>query len=252
MSSETEFNPQNKVRRRSAWLGPLALVLLFLVGMLVLSLFFRVSTIEVVNASEYSDEEIIQASGVELGANLFFVDRFKAASMIFSDLPYMDTVSIRRQLPGKIIIQAEGSAPVAYLALDEEYWLLDRWGKMLGTVSQTEAEKYPEIRHLEPLTAIAGTDMMVEGDNEARLAYYVELLTPLQAEGVLPYIQWIDLRTVSNPSLRLDGRITVYLGEKDSVDYKVALLRDVTEKLSRDDTGTLYYAGGNAWTFSPD
>ena len=51
MSSEVENTPQNKVRRRSAWLGPLALVLLFLVVMLVLSLFFRVSSIEVVNAS---------------------------------------------------------------------------------------------------------------------------------------------------------------------------------------------------------
>ena len=253
MSAETENNtPNNKVRRRSAWLGPLALVLLFLVGMLVLSLFFRVSFIEVVNASEYSDEEIIRASGVEKGANLFFVDRFKAASMIFSDLPYMDTVSIRRQLPGKIIIQAEGSAPVAYMSLDEEYWLLDRFGKPLGTVSRTEAEKYAEIRNLEPYTVIAGTEMLVEGDNEARLAYYAALLTPLQAEGMLPYIQWIDLKNVSNPSLRLDGRINVFLGTQEDMAYKIALLRDVTEKLSRDDTGTLYYASGNTWTFSPD
>ena len=252
MNSEPGFNPQNKVKRRSAWAGPLALVLLFLVAVLVLSLFFRVSSIEVVNASEYTAEEIIRASGIEKGANLFFVDRFKAASMIFSDLPYMDTVSIRRQLPGKIIIQAEGSAPAAYLELDGECWLIDRWGKMLGTVSALEAGGYPEIRNLEPITAIAGTDMIVEGDNEERLAYLSELLSPLQAEGMLPYVQWIDLKTLSNPSLRLDGRITVYLGERDALDYRVALLRDVTERLSREDTGTLYYAGGNAWTFSPD
>ena len=29
MSTEAESNPRNKVRRRSAWAGPLALVLLF-------------------------------------------------------------------------------------------------------------------------------------------------------------------------------------------------------------------------------
>ncbi len=252
MSTEAESNPRNKVRRRSAWAGPLALVLLFLMAMLVISLFFRVSVIEVVNASEYTDAEIIQASGIDKGANLFVVDRVKAASMIFSDRPFMDTVSIRRQIPGKIIIQAEGSAPVVYLSLDEEYWLLDRRGKMLGTVTQTEAEKYPEIRNLEPITAIAGTEMMVEGADEARLAYMTELLTPLKAEGMLPYIQWIDLKNTANPSLRLDGRILVYLGEMSDTAYKVALLRDVTEKLSREDTGTLYFAGGNTWTFSPD
>jgi len=252
MSAETNFQPQNRPRRRSAWLGPLTLALVFLVVMLVLSLFFRVSAVEVVNASEYTDEEIIRASGIEEGANLFFVDRFKAASMIFSELPYMDTVSIRRQLPNRIIIQAEGSAPVAYLELDGEFWLLDRRGKMLGTVGQTEAEAYTEIRNLEPLTAIAGVDMIVEGANEERLAWLNDLLTPLRAEGLLPYIGWVDLQNVTNPSLRFDDRITVYLGERERVDFKAALLRDVTTRLSTDDSGTLYYAGGNSWTFSPD
>ena len=133
MASEMEFSQHNKVKRRSPWHGPMVLVLLFFVVILVMSLAFRVSKIEVINASEYTDEEIINASGVERGANLFFVDRFKAASMIFSDLPYMDTVSITRQLPNKIVIQAEGSAPAAYMVIDEEYWLLDRSGKMLGT-----------------------------------------------------------------------------------------------------------------------
>ena len=252
MNEDTGLRAQNRPRRRSAWMGPMTLVLLFLVAVLVISLFFRVSEIAVINASEYSDEEIIRASGIEEGANLFCVDRFRAASMIFSDLPYMDTVSIRRQMPNKIIIQAEGSAPVACIHLDEEYWLLDRQGKMLGSVSQTEAEKYPEIRNLEPLTALAGVDMIVEGVNEARLAYYVRLLTPLRAEGLLPYIQWIDLKNVANPVLRFDNRIDVYMGETDNMDYEVALLRDVTTRLSTDDSGVLYYVGGNSWTFSPD
>lgn len=88
MASEMEFSQHNKVKRRSPWHGPMVLVLLFFVVILIMSLAFRVSKIEVINASEYTDEEIINASGVERGANLFFVDRFKAASMIFSDLPY--------------------------------------------------------------------------------------------------------------------------------------------------------------------
>ena len=144
---ENVFNPQSKVKRRGLYYGPMTLVLIFLVIMIVLSLFFRVSEIEVVNASDYSDEQIIIASGIEKGANLFFVDRFAAASMIFSDLPYMDTISIQRQLPGKIIIQAEGSAPAAYMVVDGDYWFIDRTGKMLGVTSVLQAEKFPEIRN---------------------------------------------------------------------------------------------------------
>ncbi|MBQ7737802.1 MAG: FtsQ-type POTRA domain-containing protein [Oscillospiraceae bacterium] len=249
---ENVFNPQSKVKRRGLYYGPMTLVLIFLVIMIVLSLFFRVSEIEVVNASDYSDEQIIIASGIEKGANLFFVDRFAAASMIFSDLPYMDTISIQRQLPGKIIIQAEGSAPAAYMVVDGDYWFIDRTGKMLGVTSVLQAEKFPEIRNLEPLATIAGVDMVVEGTNVQRLSYTTELISALQAEELIDHIRWIDVKDAGNPSLFYDDRLTVYFGQMENTLYKAALLRDAVESIASEDSGTLSYAGGNAWAFSPD
>ena len=235
MASEMEFSQHNKVKRRSPWHGPMVLVLLFFVVILVMSLAFRVSKIEVINASEYTDEEIIRASGVERGANLFFVDRFKAASMIFSDLPYMDTVSITRQLPNKIVIQAEGSAPAAYMVIDEEYWLLDRSGKMLGTTDSLTAGEYPEIRSLEPMTVLEGEDMLVEGTNAERLAVLQTILPALRAEDVSSLVEWIDLRDPANPSLRYDGRLTVYLGAEGEMLYRIAMLKNVVSQLTADD-----------------
>lgn len=252
MASEMEFNQHNRVKRRSPWYGPMVLVLLFFVVILIMSLAFRVSKIEVINASEYTDEEIINASGVERGANLFFVDRFKAASMIFSDLPYMDTVSITRQLPNKIIIQAEGSAPAAYMVLDEDYWLMDRSGKMLGTTDALTAEKYPEVRSLEPMTALEGENMLVEGTDAERLAVLQTILSALKAEGVSDLVAWIDLKDPTNPSLRYDDRLTVYLGSEGDMLYCIALLKNVVSQLAAEDAGTLYYNTGSAWTFSPD
>lgn len=252
MAPKSEFDQHNKVKRRSAWRGPMVLVLLFFVVILVMSLAFRVSRIEVINASEYSDEEIITASGIERGANLFFVDRFKAASMIFSDLPYMDTVSITRQLPNKITIQAEGSAPAAYMKLDEEYWLLDRSGKMLGTTDALSAENYPEIRSLDPMTALEGEEMLVEGTDAERLAVMQAILPALKAESMDTLVEWIDLKDPANPSLRYDNRLTVYLGAEGEMSYRIALLKNVLSQLAADDSGILYYTSGNAWTFSPD
>jgi len=249
---ESVFQQPNKVKRRGTVYGPLALLLIFLVVMIVMSLFFRVSRVEVINASDYSDEDIIAASGIEEGANLFFVDRFSAASMIFSSLPYMDTVSIQRQLPGRIIIQAEGSAPAAYLVMDGEYWLIDRKGKMLGTTSVLRAQDFPEIRSLEPMTAFEGVEMMVEGVNVERLEYVTELINALQGEEVIDHVAWIDVKDAANPSLYYDGRLTVYLGERENTLYKIAILKDAVAQLSADDTGTLAYAGANNWSFSPD
>ena len=249
---ESVFNPQSKLKRSSAFYGPMALVMIFLVVILVMSLFFRVSEIEVVNASDYSDQEIITASGIEKGVNLFFVDRFSAASMIFASLPYMDTVSIRRQLPDKIVIQAEGSAPAAYMILDDEYWFLDRNGRALGTTTALKAEVYPEIRSLETITVLPGEDMIVEGENTIRLAYVGELLNALTGQGLIGKVSWIDLKDPANPAVYYDGRLTVYFGELDNTPFKAALLVDVLTRLASDDSGSLYYGGGSSWTFSPD
>ena len=249
---ESVFNPQSKLKRTSPLYGPLALVMIFLVVILVMSLFFRVSEIEVVNASDYTDQEIIVASGIEKGVNLFFVDRFSAASMIFADLPYMDTISIRRQLPNKIVIQAEGSAPAAWMMLDDEYWFIDRNGRALGTTTALKAEAYPEIRSLETITVIPGEDMIVEGENTIRLSYIGELLNALTGEDLIGKVSWIDVKDPANPSIYFDGRLTVYFGELENTAFKAALLRDVLAKLAPDDSGSLYYGGGSAWTFSPD
>jgi hypothetical protein len=230
----------------------MALVMMCLVAVLIMSLFLRVSEIEVVNASDYADREIVAASGIEKGVNLFFVDRFSAASMIFADLPYMDTVSIRRELPNKIVIQAEGSAPAVYLRLDDEYWLLDRKCKMLGITTAVKAEAYPEVRSLEPLTAMENMDMIVEGPNVERLAYAAELITALQGEGLLTKVSWIDVKDSSNPSVYYDGRVTAYFGALEDTPRTVALFRDALGKLAPDDSGTLRYNGGSDWIFSPD
>lgn len=249
---ESVFNPRAKVKRRNMAYGPLTLVLLFLAAILVMSLFFRVDQVEVVNASDYTDEEIITASGIEKGANLFFVDRFSAASMIFSDLPYMDTVSITRELPDKIIIQAEGSAPAVYMVIDGEYWFVARNGKTLGITNDLEAAGYPELRNLEPLAAMEGTEMMVEGVNVQRLEYATQLIEALQGEGLLSQVTWIDVKDASDPSLSYEGRLTVYLGAMEEIPMKVALLKDAVSQLGADDTGILTYTGGSAWGFSPD
>jgi len=252
MDEESVFNPRSKVKRTGAAYGPLTLVMIFLVAVLVMSLFFRVKEIEVINASDYTDQDIIVASGIEKGVNLFFVDRFSAASMIFADLPYMDTISITREMPDKIVIQAEGSAPAAYIRWDDEYWFIDRQGKMLGDTTALKAAAYPEVRNLEPITAMTGVEMIVEGINESRLAYTVELITALQGEGLIGKIAWIDVKDPANPSVYYDDRLTVYFGEKEDTPLKTALLRSAVGQMSPDDSGTLRYSGGSTWTFSPD
>ena len=138
------------------------------------------------------------------------------------------------------------------MILDDEYWFLDRNGKALGVTTALKAEIYPEVRSLEVITVIPGEDMIVEGENILRLRYAGELLNALIGQGLIDKVSWIDLKDPANPSVYFDGRLTVYFGEMENTLFKAALLEDVLLKLAPDDSGSLSYGGGSAWTFSPD
>ena len=241
-----------KVNKRSAWRAPLALVGLFLVVMLVMSFVYRVQKIEVVNASEYTDEQIIQASGISKGDNLFFVDRFKSASLIFSDLKYLDSVSIQRSLPGKIVIQAEGSAPAVYLNLDGTFWLMARNGNVLDSVNQLEAETYPEVKGFRSVTASKGEMLLAADTDIQRLENLSALVYALQGEQILGDVQWMDFSAVENIAFRYQDRITVNMGSPENLPMKLGSFIKAIGLLSPDDTGALSYAEGTVWNYAPD
>ena len=73
-----------------------------------LTLFFKVETITVSGATEYSSEEIITASGIQQGDNLFLLNKYEIYESILEKLPYVSSVSISRKLPDTLLIEEGG------------------------------------------------------------------------------------------------------------------------------------------------
>lgn len=249
-----EFNPQfqNKKRRTSPWFLPLMVMLILGVVIIVVSLFYRVRDIQVVNGTDYADGQIVEASGIEVGANLFFINRFQAASMIFSSLPYVEAVTIEQEAPSTIILHVQGSSAVGYVELDDELWLIDRKGKILEKTTQETASEFVHIRGVTPIAPVPGELMVSDEEGMLRIGYALSILDRLLAENLISKVEWIDMEDPANPVMIYDNRLTVNLGPNEEVPYKFALFADVTQRLSTSDRGTLRYAGGTSWTFSPD
>ena len=103
-------SPRNKrKRKRGKWrLGPLfkllcagAVAVALTMGATV---FFQVETVAVTGNSRYSQEEIIQATGIQTGDNLFRMNKFQIAHQVLQGLPYVEEITIRRSLPSTSVI----------------------------------------------------------------------------------------------------------------------------------------------------
>ena len=97
-----------------------------------LTLFFKVETITVSGTTEYSSEEIITASGVKQGDNLFLLNKYEIYESILEKLPYVSSVSISRKLPDTLLIEVTDSNQGGVIEDHGTYWVLSAEGKLLG------------------------------------------------------------------------------------------------------------------------
>lgn len=145
---------QKRKRRFTTCMLALAAIVIGVV--LSLTVFFKISTIEVTGTSQYSKETILNVCGVDTGDNLFLVKKARVADKIGRALPFTGEITVKRSFPNKIIIQVTDSVPSAAVAYEDGYALLNQDQKVLATVS-TEEELYTlvaqQLRIAEEATA---------------------------------------------------------------------------------------------------
>ena len=162
---------RRRVRRPSAGRGrsllqPLIFLLICVALVLGMSVFFRVSKVEVVGNSIYTAEEVVDASGIGKGDNLFFINRFSAASRIFSKLPYVDKAKVTRALPNRVTITIQESSAMAYVKADDGYWVVDQNCKLLKSVTDSELTGLARIDGITPVEPKVG-EVLNAGDADA-------------------------------------------------------------------------------------
>lgn len=230
---------QKNKRRRSALYAPLSFILICAALVFGMSVFFRVSSIEVSGNLIYSAEAIIEASGIEPGDNLFFFNRSAATARIYSKLPYIELASTNPKLPNKIVIEVSESAAIACVEAEDGWWAIDRGCKLLSRVGSEDTADLIRVTGLVPIAPAEG-DIIAPGEAErAKVTYLEAILKRIVALGMTPDVTEIDISGVSSPSFDYLGRFRVKLGSSDDLDYKFQLLLSAVSKLEPGDSGTL-------------
>lgn len=238
-----------KPRRHSSISAPLMFLVAIVATIFVMSVFFRVSDIEVTGNTHYTDEEIIRAIDIEDGDNLFFFDRFAAISRVFAKLPYIEEVSVVRKLPNKVTIEVVESTALAYIKLGDEKWTLDHNCKVLGKATNDETGQLIEVAGISPGTLLIGEQLTTSDGNTAVVEYLAEVLYQIQERGLTAYISLVDFTDQSDVQLSYGGRYTVKLGTSSEIEHKFGMLVSVVAKLGSGDVGLIDLSDGTTAHF---
>lgn len=234
-------NQRRKKNRRKKLIIRSAVCLLFLIIgiVLVLTMFFNINEITVSGDAVYSNESIIASSGASVGDNLIFISKDEINEKISTELPYVDSVKIKRHLPsGLELVITKTEAKYAVIQ-DGYYTLLNKNGKVLESGLEFIGENITLLNMGEIISAEVGANIVAENEK-----VYDKLLLVSNAceECGIDSITSIDLSDIYNIKLLYQGRITLELGETDNANIykKLALGKSAIETQNKENE---YYRG---------
>lgn len=248
---QVHYVPAKPLDRRRLLVRLVATFAVVVALVMGVSIFFKVRSIQVTGNSLYSAERIIEASGIETGANLLSFGKDRAAWRIKDNLEYVNAVQIGIKFPDVVIIYVTEDL-VTYSVKDEDgqWWLMNADGKILEQVTADKARESTQILGItacapqanQPLQVTPQTQQ-VEGETSVtaqdKLSAVREILRYLEDNGITGEVTTVDVTQLYAIELWYGEQYQVLFGGPTQLNYKVQFMAQVVEKLADYQTGVI-------------
>ena len=227
---------RRKRRGRFSGIYKLLSVLLCLAAVVTACVvFFRVNAVEVSGSVRYTGQEVADASGIELGSNLIALPKRKIAAAIRTSLPYVETVSIRRVLPDRVLITVTERTAAASVDSNDGRWLISSRGKLLERAGD---QKVVSVTGLRAVAPYAGGTLQVEDEAASTLEHVLDLLTALEEQEMLSDASALDCSASASMTLEW-GIYTLKLPRGGDYGRMLRLLQKAleSEKMPQNEPG---------------
>lgn len=202
-------------------------------------IFFKVKSIECNVDTLYSSEELVEASDLKIGKNLFLINTNVSEKSISEKFPYLEDVKIIKKFPDKLIINAKTAKNYLNLKVDDYNVILSSNFKVLSVKNTDEdTENLIKVSGIRLKSYDVGKKAVFEdSDNEKN---FLELLGLINDNDILLNIKEIDFSDSIGIKMNYDNRIYVNFGIYENMNYKLKISKEIlTQKISSFEKGTL-------------
>jgi len=139
-------------------------------GQVTTSPYLVIEDITVAGAQRVAAEEVLAASGIVQGRNIFYFSKDEVLARLKAN-PWLEAVDINRELPGTIEITVRERDAIALVKLDALY-VMDSNGVIFKKYAAEEGLDLPVVTGLSKESLASGTENL-----EARLMELISVLT---------------------------------------------------------------------------
>ena len=218
------------------------LSLLVICGAIIaaMTLFFRVNTVVITGQQHYSEEEVLAATGIRTGDNLFLLNKYSVAGRIVEQLPYVEELRIKRKLPDTILVELKECGRTMVIVQDDATWFISPSGKIVEQKSASAVGSFGVISGCKLLEPAVGQKIVFSEEDALRQSSLLELLAALESADALKEVNGIRMDDLSSLSMDYMGRFTVRMPYNADYPYKLRMLKAALNsgKIQENMTGT--------------
>lgn len=215
---------QQKIKRMRFYVIMIILAAIAIFIVLSFNVFFNIQNVEVSGATNYTAEEIFNASKITVGDNMIRENTEECSKNITSELIYIESAEVRKSYPSTIKIKVESSIPTANIQTQSGYFLVSQGGKILE-ILQNPKSGLMNITGAESDSLLERGDRFVSVD-EKKTADLYALLEAFK-ENDMTNVTDINITDITNISFVYDSRITVEIGALGDIDYKLKFVKEI-------------------------
>ena len=237
-------------RRRRRWVAFFFVLFLMAVGFILsVTVLFKVKHIVVENLDKttpantgiYTEDAILGALAVPMEENLFGFSAAQKQAEMELQLPYLETIKVRRRLPDTVVVQVT-PATESWCAKTSAGWVILSDGLKVLKVQPDQPDSLPVITGLGANAPTPGRYLSMTTQDQAE--QIADLMDQLYGEGIAEQCTRIDMGLGTEAYFVYEGRVKVLLGTFNNLDYKVSvaallLKNESGEYLGSTDRGTL-------------
>lgn len=272
----TKSDGKEKKRRKrlSAYIvyyvifGILAAVILAVLSTTVL---FNLSKYRITGDTAYSEQQVIDATGVSIGDNLILMDVGAVRQRLIDKLPYVDKVEVSRNIfTCALDIKLNPATAVANVSKNDVYYLVSENGRIMDAELKKPDKNCVVVTGFDPEYAVSGDFISVtdegsrnmlskllravktydeiddEDEYEAQQKYdsVFALIDLCKTLDISSHIKTIDVTSIYAIKLSYDNKLTLELGDMTDAKLKLTVAKNLIDKGKfNGEKGTLILSG---------
>lgn len=225
-----------RARRRRTVITVCALLSFIVIGaVLSVTVLFKIEGYRVDGESVYTQEQLVAAFGHEPGENMFRFSMENAADMMQQTLPYLESIKVRRRLPGTVVFMVQPAVEYACIDMgDGTAVLLSETLRVLETSSAVRSDLL-QIAGYTPANLEKGK--LVTCADEEKDEQLKVLIAALKSAD-MPQVTAVDLSNQYELNITYGGRMIIKLGTSGQLEYKLSVVKKALETGTEDGTFT--------------